>query len=493
MALPGVYCQADYRDGRLPLFRQFPTFFIMSENRKKHRLGGQAPPPVDWLNEIPGALPVPLAVTRVSDRKLLYGNSHLGALLGERAEDVTGKDFGFFYTDPDTYEKILAALRDGDVCEMEIGARRRDGTGLTLLASFTRVSYRGEPDCLLAVFSDVTARRSSEKMATLGTLAAGIAHELNNPAAATHRAAAQLGEAFAQLQDGYLRLASMTFTPAGRDALKKLEEDARTHASQPVDLDALARSDRETAVEDWLEEHGIADGGDIAPSLAAQGLQASSLSGLAGVFQGDTLGAVLGWIASAYLVYTLVFLIRQGSGRISEIVRALKSYSFPGQEQVQPVNLHEGIDNTLVILRSKLRDGVTVHRRYAEDLPPVLAFGSELNQVWMNLLDNAIDAMNGHGEITIRTRAEAGWAIVEIEDNGPGIPSAAQSRIFDPFYTTKEPGQGTGLGLSTSYGIVTQKHGGEIRVESHPGMTRFTVRLPIGQPIATDNPRRTGV
>ncbi|HMK38586.1 MAG TPA: ATP-binding protein, partial [Bacteroidota bacterium] len=139
-----------------------------------------------------------------------------------------------------------------------------------------------------------------------------------------------------------------------------------------------------------------------------------------------------------------------------------------------------------------LRDGVTVHRIYGENLPPVSAFGSELNQVWTNLLDNAIDAMDGHGEITIRTRAETGWVIVEIEDTGPGIPPADQGRIFDPFYTTKDPGQGTGLGLSTSYGIVTRKHGGELRVESRPGLTRFTVRLPVRGPARTDNGRSAG-
>jgi len=185
-------------------------------------------------------------------------------------------------------------------------------------------------------------------------------------------------------------------------------------------------------------------------------------------------------------VHQLLYEIGQGSARISEIVRALKSYSYLGQAPVQWIDLHEGLDNTLVILRNKLKAGIEVHRDYAADMPSVHAFGSELNQVWTNLLDNAADAMDGKGTLTIRTRRQDPWAVVEIEDNGPGIPPALQSRIFDPFFTTKAPGKGTGLGLSTSYSIVTDKHHGRIDVESRPGMTRFTVRLPIG---ATADPQ----
>ena len=163
---------------------------------------------------------------------------------------------------------------------------------------------------------------------------------------------------------------------------------------------------------------------------------------------------------------------------------ALKSYSYLGQAPAQTVDLREGLDNTLVILRSKLKAGISVHREYGADVPKVLAYGSELNQVWTNLLDNAADAMGGKGEINIRTRRENGWAVVEIEDNGPGIPADIAPRIFDPFFTTKAPGKGTGLGLSTSFSIVTHKHRGEIRVASRPGSTRFTVKLPIEPPPA---------
>ena len=185
----------------------------------------------------------------------------------------------------------------------------------------------------------------------------------------------------------------------------------------------------------------------------------------------DELAAAIAWIGAAAPVHMLAYEIGQGSGRISEIVGALKSYSYLGQAPVQDVDLREGIDNTLIILRNKLKQGVTVERKFADDLPLIPAFGSELNQVWTNLLDNAIGAMKGRGTIIIRARLADPWAVVEIEDDGPGIPDDAQGRIFDPFFTTKEPGKGTGLGLSTTYSIVTERHRGEIMVESRPGRT----------------------
>jgi len=330
--------------------------------------------------------------------------------------------------------------------------------------------------------------RQSEKLATLGTLAAGVAHELNNPAAATRRAAEQLRDAFARLEQAHLRLESAALTPAGRDVLRSLDEQARARAIRPSDLDAVARADREAAVEHWLEEHEVANPWELAPALAALGLDPSGPSLLADALAGEALAPALTWAASAFTVYTLVNEIGQGSARVSEIVRALKSYSYVGQAPVQAVDLHEGLDNTLVILGSKLKEGITVHRDYGADVPPVPAYGSELNQVWTNLLDNAADAMGGKGAITIRTRRRNGWAVVEIEDDGPGIPPAIQSKVFDPFFTTKGPGQGTGLGLSTSHSIITDRHKGAIAVESRPGFTRFTVRLPLAESPVVPSP-----
>ena len=170
------------------------------------------------------------------------------------------------------------------------------------------------------------------------------------------------------------------------------------------------------------------------------------------------------------------------TGRISEIVKALKSYSYLDQAPVQAVDLHEGLDNTLLVLGHKLKSGISVRREYAPDLPNIQANGSELNQVWTNIIDNAADALQGQGEITIRTRHEGEWVVIEIEDDGPGIPAEIQPRVFEPFYTTKPPGQGTGLGLDISYNVVAHNHRGDINVFSEPGKTCFRVRLPVNAP-----------
>jgi signal transduction histidine kinase len=362
-------------------------------------------------------------------------------------------------------------------------------------------AHRRDPRTrLVFVFgADVTAQkqaeealRRAERMATLGTLAAGVAHELNNPAAATRRAAGQLRDAFAALEDAHLELDAGRPPDAAWELLRGFERRGRECAARPVDLGTVERADREAAVEDWLDERDVPDPWDLAPALVSQGLDPAALAPLAGVLDGDRLAPALAWVVSAFRVHSLAHEIGQGSARISEIVGALKSYSYLGQAPVQDVDLHEGLDNTLVIMRGKLKTGVTVRREYGADVPPVPAWGGELNQVWTNLLDNAADAMGGRGEITIRTYRDGDEAVVEIADTGPGIPEAIRSQVFDPFFTTKPPGKGTGLGLSTSYSIVTGRHSGTISVASRPGSTCFTVRLPTGPPPPAPDPVEDG-
>jgi signal transduction histidine kinase len=218
---------------------------------------------------------------------------------------------------------------------------------------------------------------------------------------------------------------------------------------------------------------------EVAPTLVDLGYNDDALNTLVAGYTASQFSAVIDWLSDTYSIYTLLEEIGQGAGRISEIVKALKGYTYMDQAPIQNVDIHEGLDSTLVIMRSKLKPGIAIHREYDQDLPKIQARGSELNQVWTNLVDNAIGAMNGIGEITLRTRHDNSWVIVEIEDNGSGIPEENLPNLFNPFFTTKPPGEGTGLGLSISHSIVVHKHQGRIDVTSQPGRTRFEVRLPL--------------
>jgi signal transduction histidine kinase len=339
---------------------------------------------------------------------------------------------------------------------------------------------------VFAYGTDVTIQKSaersllqSEKMATLGTLAAGVAHELNNPAAATTRAAVQLREATSRLEEVHRVLIEPGVSNDFSIAMQELSLRIQRAALTPTILNSIQRMDRESEIEDWLEDNGFRDGSSLASLLVATGFTKVELETLSAKVSIESLRALLPWVEALISVHTLLHELSEGSSRISEIVGALRNYTFLGQAPIQPVVLHEGIENTLVIMRSKLKDGINVVRDYAPDMPKVMAYGSELNQVWTNLIDNAAYALGGSGEIRIRIRTERDDAVVEIEDNGPGIPQEIQSRVFDPFFTTKEPGKGTGLGLATTFGIITEKHKGRIELRSKPGSTVFTVRLPI--------------
>ena len=380
----------------------------------------------------------------------------------------------------------------GEMALLESMPRNATGRALTdsVLLAISRQQLNGlldaSPSSARVMLHTVTQRlrstelllRQSEKMAQLGTLTAGIAHELNNPAAAAKRGSEQLRHAFAAMQQAQVRLNSLSLSAPQQAALLELDRLAGQRAAQPAGLGSLQRSDQESALEDWLDENTIANGWELAPQLAGLGYSPAELEHLAGVFPGQPLAVVLGWLGISFTAYGLLEEIGQGATRISEIVKALKSYAYLDQAPVQAVDVHEGLDNTLVMLRSKLKGGVSLRRQYAAHLPLIQAYGSELNQVWTNLIDNAVDAMDGEGEITIQTHQGKDCVVVEVEDNGPGIPETIQSKIFDPFFTTKAVGKGTGLGLNISYNIV-KKHQGDIKVISHPGMTRFVVTLPL--------------
>jgi signal transduction histidine kinase len=319
----------------------------------------------------------------------------------------------------------------------------------------------------------------SERMAQLGTLTAGVAHELNNPASAARRAADQLFEELPRFKQAQRALQQLALTPDQQEKLDAEIQRAEQQAGRPPELDALVRSDQESALESWLETHGVSDSWELAPALVDLAYDEARLEGLAREFGPKQFGVVIQALNASYLIQRLSIEIGQAAGRISELVRALKGYSYLDQGPVQPVDIHQGLEDTLMILRGKMNQGISVRREYAEDLPRIQGYGSELNQVWTNLIDNALDAVDGAGEIVLRTRREGDRVVVEVNDNGPGIPEEIQGRVFDQFFTTKAPGKGTGLGLDISYRIVVDKHKGNIRLSSQPGNTRFEVWLPV--------------
>lgn len=324
--------------------------------------------------------------------------------------------------------------------------------------------------------------RESDKMAQLGTLSAGVAHELNNPAAAVQRGAGQLQDAIDRLAQARETLMVLAPTPQEREILRQLREEIRQTLKPDTNLNALDRSDREYEFESWLEEKGADEPWELAPTLVEMGLEAKKLDALAHrMGAGDELAChVLNVMAAEHTVETLLLEVGHGAARISEIVKALKSYTYLDQAPLQEVDVREGLRSTLIILRDKLKD-IEVVLQFEEGLPTIQAYGSELNQVFTNLLDNAADALEEQvdARIIIRAWHEDKDVVVEIEDNGPGIPPGIVGRIFDAFYTTKPPGKGTGLGLNISYNIVVHRHRGDLSVKSEPGRTCFTVRLPM--------------
>ncbi|MBS1839302.1 MAG: cyclic nucleotide-binding domain-containing protein [Acidobacteria bacterium] len=322
-----------------------------------------------------------------------------------------------------------------------------------------------------------------EKLMALGKLSAGLAHELNNPAAAASRAAQSLMGAFQEIRDVSLRLLKHASTEEQRAGLFDFEMKAgKSYAAEMGKTpDPLELSDREERVADWLEKHDIPDSWKIAATLAEGCVDEPQLEKFVGIVGPEILSDAIRRVAVIINMFGLIQEIENSTKRISDLVGAVKRYSYMDQMALQEVDIREDIDNTLKIFGHRLKAGVTIVRDYDPALPKVTAYGGELNQVWTNIIDNAIDAMKGKGELRIKTCKELDYARVEIEDTGSGIPKEIQSRIFDPFFTTKRIGEGTGLGLD-AVGRIVRRHHGIIEVESEPGKTCFSIRLPFKQP-----------
>jgi signal transduction histidine kinase len=321
-----------------------------------------------------------------------------------------------------------------------------------------------------------------ERLLALGSLSAGLTHELNNPAAAAVRATASLRERVAGMRHKLALIAKGPYDRATLETLIHLQEESVERVAKAPTLTPLEASDREEELGDWFDTHGMAGGWELAPTFVQAGLDVAWLDQVAGAVDSSTLEGAIRWLNYTVETEMLMNEIEDATERISTLVGAARQYSQMDRAPYRVIDVHELLDSTLLMLSRKIGDRITVVREYDRSLPSVPAYAAELNQVWTNLIDNAVAAMEGEGTLTIRTARDNDFLLVEICDTGPGVPAEIRERIFEPFFTTKPVGEGTGLGLDISWRIVVNKHHGDLRVESEPGYTRFQVRLPLTPP-----------
>ena len=318
-----------------------------------------------------------------------------------------------------------------------------------------------------------------ERLLALGSLSAGLTHELNNPAAAAVRATAALRERIAGMRHKLGMIAGGKWDRTTLETLIQLQEEAADRVPKALALTPLEASDREDSMTDWLDARGVANGWDMAPTFVQAGLDVAWLEHIEATVDQGTLEGALRWLNYTVDTELLMNEIEDSTTRISTLVGAAKQYSQLDRAPYQVVDVHELLDSTLLMLAGKIPEGIRVVKEYDRSVPQIPAYAAELNQVWTNLIDNAVSAMGGTGVLTVRTGLDRDHVFVEFGDTGPGVPPELRERIFEPFFTTKPVGEGTGLGLDISWRIVVNKHHGDITLKSVPGDTRFRVRLPI--------------
>lgn len=326
-----------------------------------------------------------------------------------------------------------------------------------------------------------------ERLLALGSLSAGLTHELNNPAAAAVRATSALRDRVAHMRQKLKMIANGSLDRTALTSLVELQEEAVELVAKAPKLTPLEASDREDELGDWFDDHDISGGWDLAPTFVQAGLDVGWLEKVAAtVDESKTLEGAIRWLNYTVETELLMNEIADSTTRVSTLVGAAKQYSQMDRAPYQTVDIRELLDSTLVMLARKIGDDITVVKEYDPAVPPIPAYAAELNQVWTNLIDNAVQAMDGVGTLTVRTVLDHEQVQIEICDTGPGVPDAIKSRIFEPFFTTKPVGEGTGLGLDISWRIVVKKHQGDLNVDSEPGNTRFIVRLPVEPAVKED-------
>ncbi|MFK0110670.1 ATP-binding protein [Streptomyces sp. NPDC091217] len=393
-----------------------------------------------------------------SDQRGVYGGAN-HSYLGDRIEQA--------------YLNTMRALTDSSFFVLpaaEFGAAVR--TWFPMAVHLLEGLFSG-----LRRTNTVTGER--ERLVALGALSAGLTHELNNPAAAALRATSALGEQITGMRQEFAAIADSRPVGHRLTDLVELQEAAVKRTATVRQLSALDASDAEDELGDWLDEHGIDNGWDLASTLVAGGVDTAWLDSVAEAVGEAQLAPAVRWITHSIDTELLRAEIDDAVSRISGLVDAAKQYSQLDRAPQQTVDIPTLLEATLTMLRAKIPPGITVVRQYDPSLPPILAYGAELNQVWTNLIVNALYAMGDEGTLTLRTRRDGDRLLAEVGDTGPGIPPEVRPRIFEPFFTTKPVGEGTGLGLDISYRIVVNKHHGDIRVESRPGETWFRVCLPL--------------
>ncbi len=452
--------------------------------------------PVDLFDDLTDA---ELALWEAAAEERSYGPDEIIAEQGEPCEGIwlflegkarsllvtSGRTEPIGHQAAPTWTFAIATLTGGDygirfvaesACRLALVPRER-AVALTL----SQPSVHGRIMSQVApVMSRITTiEQSREHLTSLGTMAAGLAHELNNPAAAARRAASDLTEALDTISQTLDAFVTSGVEREEAHGLVELQREALARAAGQTKLEALDASDAEDELLDVLEDAGVAEAWRLAPALATAGVDADWVARVRAK-AGPATDATLRWVAATLTANELAAELTESTDRMSRLVGAVKSYAYMDRGDVVEVDLHEGLETTVAVLGHKLKHtGIKVVREYDRALPRATVRGSELNQVWTNLLDNAIDALGQDGTITIRTRLDGDCALIEVEDDGPGIPAEVQERVLEPFFTTKGVGAGTGLGLDAARRIVVDRHDGSLAFESAPGRTVFRVWLPL--------------